>query len=352
MPLRVPFILGIDAETSLIVRRHCPEYDRYLEKAYKMGSLLSTGLGQGSFGLRRADDALGFLTLACHKKLSEMSFLEIGCGDGYLLHRLALKGAAKVTGCEPGTSAIEGRKKFGINIINDFYRPELVERKYDMVFSYAVLEHVDDLKTFMAAQKKALKNDGRIFMAVPNCLRKLEIGDIGMLAYEHWNYFTEQSIRNVLAKSGFTDIGTALGRNQAMIYAWGTKTSGQEEGKTYCEKEFFFTFCSRAQNNLKMLKERIGFLQKKGKKLGLYGGGINVIAVINPSLEPRFFNGDSAQQGKYYPGFNNPIEKPDNLLKFPVDELWIMAIDYTDEIVDYLQNILGIPQDIEIVTFI
>src|SRR5205823_5889576 len=121
LPLSLPFTLELSDDGTYLVQRYSKETDRYNSEAYKKGSLLSSNLGQGTFGVQRADDALKYLTEACGGALSQSSFLEIGCADGYLLSRLNQAGARKVLGCEPGPAALEGRKKFAIEIINEMF---------------------------------------------------------------------------------------------------------------------------------------------------------------------------------------------------------------------------------------
>ena len=104
----MPFVLQFDSKSSLIVKQYSAEGKKWLEEAYKLGSLVSTNLGQGSFGVRRAEDVLQYLKNTCRKPLAETSFMEIGCADGYLLHRLQEMGAKEVMGCEPGPMALAG----------------------------------------------------------------------------------------------------------------------------------------------------------------------------------------------------------------------------------------------------
>jgi len=351
LPESLPFALKFDKGLSLIEKQRSPESEKYLQKAYAAGCLASTNLGSGTFGARRADDALKHLLPVCGKPLSQASFLEIGCANGYLLYRLMLLGANNVTGCEPGPMAREGREEFGLNIINDFYNPEQFSDKFDVIFSYGVLEHVHNPVQFLELQQEVLKENGKIFAAVPNCERKINLGDFGILSHQHISYFTEQSLKNLLIKSGLTDVDTAIGRNRAMLYAWGRKSPGSRREIGEMNEDTFYAFCTRIKRTLSALQERVSRLEKEGKTLGLYGGGFNTVYVLDHKLEPRFFDRDTALHGKYYPGYRNSVENPRNLLASKVDELWIMAVDYDEEIISYLKNELKIPEDIYVFSF-
>ncbi|MGA1823458.1 MAG: DUF4910 domain-containing protein [bacterium] len=137
-----------------------------------------------------------------------------------------------------------------------------------------------------------------------------------------------------------------------MIYAWGkkcTKSADKAISKeSSSEEELFYQFCAKIRKHREVLGKRIEMLELQGKTLGLYGGIFQHIEAIPGNLQPRFFDSDVAKQGKYYPGYEKPIENPNNLLTEKVDELWIVAIDYNDEIIDYLKKDLKISPDIQI----
>ena len=110
-------------------------------------------------------------------------------------------------------------------------------------------------------------------------------------------------------------------------------------------------FTTKIRMSIALFQERVRNLELNGKTLGLYGGGLNMIELLKPKLELRFFDGDVNKQGKYYSGYENPIENPKNLLFDKVDELWVMAIDYNNEIIDYLKNDLKLPDNICIFSY-
>ena len=117
LPDCLPFTLKYDEARQLITQKYSARTEEILDQAYRQGSLLSTNLGQGSFGVRRADDALKHLSRAINGKIEGKSFLEIGCADGYLLHRLKDTGADRLLGCEPGPAALAGSRKHGIKLL-------------------------------------------------------------------------------------------------------------------------------------------------------------------------------------------------------------------------------------------
>ena len=294
LSLTLPFALDFDKDLDLIVQRYSRKTEKALNSAYKKGSSVSTPLGRGSFGVSRAGDALKYLIKICKPYLKKGKFLEIGCGDGYLLWQLKLLGAEKVVGCDPGTDAKQGKKRFGINIINDFYRPDLFNKKFDVIFSFGFLEHVKNPLETIKSFRKIIKQKGKIFIAVPNCENKLKLGDISILGHEHWNFFTAETLKNILIKSGLSDVKTAFGSKNAMIYGWGSISNKIKDAKNKNVESntelLFHNFSTKTKKILICLQEKIDKLDQENKTLGLYAGGLQIIGLLRHKLEPRFLN--------------------------------------------------------------
>ncbi len=91
--------------------------------------------------------------------------LDYGCGTGEFLNHMQ-KNGWEITGVEPSDSA---RKKAN-EITKSFINSSLIEidRKFDIITLWHVLEHVHDLNEKIKSLKKLLKEDGIIFIAVPN----------------------------------------------------------------------------------------------------------------------------------------------------------------------------------------
>lgn len=342
LPSKLPFRLEQDNRTGLISQKYSKTIDNYLKRAYQQGSLLSTPLGQGSFGKRRADEAIKTIIMALNKPLRQMGILEVGCGDGYLLSRLQDLGAKEVIGCEPSNSVGENEKRGKVKIIKDFFSPKLFDKPFDLVLSYGVLEHLHQPLEVVRSLMTCIKNGGILFAGVPNCEHKMKLGDPGILAHEHWNYFTPLSFKQILLAAGLERVKVVVGQNRAVIYGWGVKPFRVNKQKNYFltdKKDPYLLFCSKVKSRIHKLQGRIDKLSKLGEKIGLYGGGTQLTALLDFKIEPRFFDGDEAKWGKYYPAFSSAIEPPKNLIVNPVKELWIAAVDYDQEIQDDLERL-------------
>ncbi len=98
----------------------------------------------------------------------QSTVLEIGCGRGYFLQYLTESSEAVCTGLELNEdSALTAERLKIINMdIQEFSK--FNEQSFDVVCSFQVLEHIANVRKFLAAQIKCLKIGGKLIISVPN----------------------------------------------------------------------------------------------------------------------------------------------------------------------------------------
>ena len=118
-------------------------------------------------------------TLKKKRKLVEHStgikkgqLLDIGSGTGAFVNEMKQQGW-QVKGLEPDKDARQAAKKiYGLELsgMEQFY--QLSTGYYDAITLWHVLEHVHDLQPYMQQLKTVLKENGKLFIAVPNYTSK------------------------------------------------------------------------------------------------------------------------------------------------------------------------------------
>lgn len=139
-------------------------------------------------------------------QLQTGNLLDIGCGTGTFLHTMQQSGW-HITGVEPDENA---RQKAGqlLQITPQTSEGlfELQPFHYDVITMWHVLEHVHDLHGYLQQIKNLLKNNGLLFIAVPNYTSTdAKIYSSYWAAYDvprHLYHFSPQSMQQLLAQHG------------------------------------------------------------------------------------------------------------------------------------------------------
>jgi SAM-dependent methyltransferase len=334
LPNTLPFRIGHRPDCNLAVQLPEEGVSATLQKAYDLGSMVGTPMSGTGIGRKYAEDFLQFIlkqVLRTRKK--GMNWLEIGCGYGYLLYRLKRLGF-EVMGIEPGRQGQEGAKRYGVEIVQDTFPGSQykIKEKYDVVTHYGVLEHIQDPVMFLKAQRECLTDSGLILFSVPDCREYLLQGDISIFMHEHWSYFTPYSLSQVVRKAGLQ-----LTHLESAGYGGGMYGVAKTKGDP-AEVAVDADYTSWFKNKTEAMLTRVeSFFQKAADEnitIGIFGPGraVNLIYVISPDVDIRFFDDDQFLHGKYFTPLNVLIEPRQSLVESPVDVLLIMSITFGEMI--------------------
>lgn len=134
------------------------------------------------------------------------NLLDVGSGTGAFVQEMNQQGW-QVTGLEPDADARKVAKEVNeasLTDISTFY--QLETGVYDAITMWHVLEHVHELQGYIAHLKNLLKENGRLFIAVPNYTSKdADIYQAHWAAYDvprHLYHFSPQSVQVLMEKHG------------------------------------------------------------------------------------------------------------------------------------------------------
>ncbi|HET6721915.1 MAG TPA: class I SAM-dependent methyltransferase, partial [Chitinophagaceae bacterium] len=100
--------------------------------------------------------------------LGQGSLLDIGSGTGYFA-AVMQKAGWQLTGLEPDEGARNvAMQRHSLKLLPGEELFNLPANKFDAITLWHVLEHVHDVKKYMATFKKILADNGKLFIAVPN----------------------------------------------------------------------------------------------------------------------------------------------------------------------------------------
>ncbi len=107
------------------------------------------------------------------------SLLEFGCGAGFFLQKVS-KIVPNAVGLEINPDAISSARSKNLTVTDD--NIEDLNKKFDTIVSFQVLEHLSNPGDFIGAMVEKLNDNGLLIIAVPN-----NDGFLGRLEYNYLN---------------------------------------------------------------------------------------------------------------------------------------------------------------------
>jgi SAM-dependent methyltransferase len=143
------------------------------------------------------------------------ALLDVGCGTGRLGASLKALGIPRVVGVELNPRAAEqARAALDEVVLADVERDELPfeDASFDCIVYGDVLEHLVDPSRVLVALNERLAPEGEVVLSIPNVahlwvrlsllLGRFEYAGRGILDRTHVRFFTERSLRALLADAG------------------------------------------------------------------------------------------------------------------------------------------------------
>lgn len=251
----------------------------------------STPTGAGNWGLERAQMFLNKIDFKKYK-----SAVEIGCADGYVLRHLKNKGLKELVGIEP--SIHKTGEEDNILFLKEFADEKLkLSKKYDLIFSNSVFEHVEDINSIMDFCKNNLHENGEIFFTVPNAQSRLEDGDPGLFLHQHVHYYTLHSVAHLLQSNGFEVVECSAKKDSLDVRARLRRDST-------IEKESPFMLYDDYEIKLQRVLQKVERILGQGNILvhGANNSLNNMLAWINQQFDFTLVDNDETKRGKMYFG--------------------------------------------------
>ena len=140
--------------------------------------------------------------------------LDVGCGTGEFLDRLAPDFAVEGTEPEPD-AARWAREKLGLKVHTGYLAEISLEyEQFDLVTLWHVLEHIPDPVQELQIINKILAQDGKLLIALPN-IGSIDAGIykscwIALDAPRHLWHFTSKTLGALAQKCGFSLVQTGM----------------------------------------------------------------------------------------------------------------------------------------------
>ena len=158
-------------------------------------------------------------------KNNKDNFLEIGCGNGFMLKEALKMGFKNVKGIEPSKEAISfADSEVKKNIYHGIFNGDQINNElYDVVFIAMIIEHVVDANKFLNSIYKTLKPGGIIICICHNerhFLSKILKNKHPIINDEHVAVFNKKALKLIFYKNNFTEIEIHNLKNFYSIDYW------------------------------------------------------------------------------------------------------------------------------------
>lgn len=138
---------------------------------------------------------------ALEVKPDARAWLDIASNDGTLLSYVP--GGIYRAGVDPITKLCDEARQHANSIVNDFFKPEAFGKNdFDVVTSISMFYDLDDPNGFVAGVEQVMADKAVWVIQQNYLLTTLQLGAIDNICHEHLEYYTLESLENLLDRHG------------------------------------------------------------------------------------------------------------------------------------------------------
>lgn len=250
--------------------------------------------------------------------------VEIGCGKAYFMNILLNEGE-DVIGFDP---TYEGDSP---KVIKDFFSDKYSNVGAESIILRHTLEHIAKPFHFIQTVAKANNNKGFIYIEVPTFEWIVNNNACEDVFYEHCNYFTLETLQQFFTES----VGGHFFNGQ-YIYV----IADLSKVKTEIEKRPIKEYTIRFNDKINEYKELVA----KNKNMGIWGAGAKGSTFLNlvdkeANKVKCVIDINPKKQNQYIGGTGHLVIKPEDIIKYNIDTIIVMNINYINEIKSIINNL-------------
>lgn len=136
--------------------------------------------------------------------------LVVSCGPGYFMNLLAKKGYANALGIDSNLEKVNCAKKKGFNCLREDAFSFLggTEDRFDVIFCEQEINHLtkEEILAFLKLCWSRLRVNGTLMIHSINGANPITGSEAAARNFDHYNSFTEYSLRQILRYSNFDEI--------------------------------------------------------------------------------------------------------------------------------------------------
>jgi SAM-dependent methyltransferase len=295
---------------------------------------------------------------------AQVSVLEIGSNDGYLLQYFRQRGV-RVLGVEPAANVAAAAQAKGIPTEIAFFGLPAARRLKsqgvapELIVANNVLAHVPDINDFVAGIAALLKPEGVVSIECPHLLRLLAENQFDTIYHEHLCYFSLHVMQRILLRHGLlvTDVAAlpTHGGSLRIFAAHAARATPAQtpaiaeilRAETEAGLEDGAAYAAFAQRVIDAKCALLRFLieaRAEGKRVAGYGAPAKGNTLLNfcgvgPELLEFTVDRSPHKQGLKLPGTHIPILAPEAIFTQQPDYLLILPWNLREEVMAQMSGI-------------
>ena len=292
----------------------------------------------------------------------DLPILDVGCATGELLLKLRAEGFSDIYGLDPSRECVERAQKLhGLAMIQGVLGAKSKDqRAFGAVILSAVLEHIPDTEQFIDDLNQWIRPNGYLIVEVPDLqfFDKSRNAPYQELSIEHINFFTAESLKNLMGRFGLALIeerhfmcaaaGGLTGAGITMLFQKGFPAEPIEyENISKQSMEKYLKECDEIGKNESRI---IGSLQESQQEIMVWGTGtlcrrLLAYGGLEDVNVSSFIDSNPHYHGKMLAG--HPIIKPKEISS--LNPILIASWGFQDEITATIRLELGLAN--QLITF-
>ena len=286
------------------------------------------------------------------KLIPTHSVLDLGCGNGALLHMLQEQGFKKLTGLEPSAMNCHAIEEcWGVRAVPGALGedvPALSGETFDAVLLVGVLEHLLDVRENVAHALRYLADGGFLYLQVPDIGTFPSCHDLyQQFSVEHVNFFSLASLKNLM--QGFGMACVAHANEGCSIYSLWTAALGERpvfqndgEGQTAME-----AYLHNSQHLAGAIQASLE--PYRGQSVYLWGAGTHTAMLYQLGLLDDLQIGAIIDSNANYQGkciYDIPVIAPNELSQHPVRPIVISSQHAQKAIWQQIKEDMKLPHEV------
>ena len=280
-------------------------------------------------------------------KIVNKNIIEIGCGDGLFIKELCKHSinGNKGIGFDPSYIGSDDVLGGSVHFEKRLYEEDCIINNEDVVVCRHVIEHVQYPMNLLKTIKNSLKDSSssKVFIETPDVKWILKNNATLDFYYEHCSYFSIETLKYVLEKSGFKIDKILHVFNEQYIWVEASISNNKYIKKEYNDILKIIECFTKTENDIK--NNWISKIKKVAdkKKIAVWGAGSKGVTFVNMFDPDRKYidcviDINPKKDKCFIPGTGHLIVNYQEIKNREIDTIIIMNSNYKNEILGMINE--------------